>query len=506
MRTAAASPSVLARTVLVLLLIGLLPCATRAGDAGSVSVGSKNFNESYLLGEITAQLLEGAGFEVARRFGLGGTLICYEALIGDEIDVYVEYTGTITQTILASPVRGTREAITAPLAALGLRTLPELGFDNTYALAMDGERAQAEGIERISDLVGRTDLLFAFSHEFIDRDDGWRGLRQVYGFEQTPTGIEHGLAYQAIANDSIDVTDAYSTDGDLQRFGLRVLEDDRGFFPRYAALPLVREDFPDAAARVIAQLDGRIDAARMRRLNAQVVVEQRSFAAVAAEFLAEEGLTGAGGSADAGLRSALIANTAAHLRLTGVALLLAVLVGLPLGILVHRSRRVSRVVLYVAGLLQTIPSIALLALLIPVLGIGWAPAVVALFLYSLLPILRSTVTALLTVDPLLRRVAVGMGLTPVQQIRWLLLPMALPNVLAGIRTAAVISIGTATLAAFVGAGGLGQPIVTGLALNDPGMILEGAVPAAGLALLTELSFEWLERRLIPAHLREDPLR
>ena len=134
-----------------------------------------------------------------------------------------------------------------------------------------------------------------------------------------------------------------------------------------------------------------------------------------------------------------------------------------------------------------------------------APAIVALFLYALLPILRATVTALLTVDPLLVRVAVGMGLKRRQRVRYLLLPLAMPHVLAGVRTAAVISIGTATLAAFIGAGGLGQPIVTGLALNDPNLILQGAVPASLLALTTEFAFELLERRLVPAHLRADPL-
>lgn len=500
---------------LVVACLSLLGAAgaVEASDAtapASVVVGSKNFSESYLLGEISAQLLEGAGIPVERRFGLGGTLICFEALRTGEIDFYVEYTGTITEAILTRPVAPTRAALAAPLAAMNLQVLPELGFDNTYALAMDETLATSAGIATISDLQRRDDLRIALSHEFIDRDDGWRGLREAYGFAVTPIGIEHGLAYQAIAAGRIDVTDAYSTDGDIERYGLRVLIDDRDFFPRYAALPLARKDLSVAAARVLARLQGRIDAQRMRELNAEVVVAQRSFADVAEGFLAEEGLAGTrvarGADDGADLRRALLRNTAVHLQLTGIALLLAVCIGLPLGILVHRSRQASRVVLYAAGLLQTIPSIALLALLIPVLGIGTAPAVVALFVYSLLPILRSTVTALLTVDPLLRRVAVGMGLTPLQQIRWLLLPMALPNVLAGVRTAAVISIGTATLAAFVGAGGLGQPIVTGLALNDPGMILQGALPAAALAVLTELLFELLERRLIPAHLRGDPLR
>jgi osmoprotectant transport system permease protein len=496
----------MSRVSLVLLAVLVLAAGDgRAASTPVVTVGSKNFTESYLLAEITARLLEHSGIRVERRFGLGGTLICLEALVAGEIDVYIEYTGTITETILETPVAPERSALAAPLAEMGLRTLPELGFDNSYALAMDADAARRQGIARISDLVGRDDLEFAFSHEFIEREDGWRGLKEVYGFTRAPPGIEHGLAYQAIAEDRIDVTDAYATDGDLERYGLGVLQDDRGFFPSYAALPLVRTGFPPEAEAALKLLDGRIDAGRMRALNARVVVEGKTFEQVAAAFLEEEGLV-VDPVAGRRLRSDLAGNTLAHLRLTGVALLSAVLVGLPLGILVHRSRRASGVVLYTAGLFQTIPSIALLALLIPVLGIGWAPAVVALFLYSLLPILRNTVTALLTVDPVLRRVAVGMGLGPVQQVRWLLLPMALPGIMAGIRTAAVISIGTATLAAFVGAGGLGQPIVTGLALNDPALILEGAIPAAVLAIVTELLFELLERRLIPAPLRRDSLQ
>ncbi|MDZ7825129.1 MAG: glycine betaine ABC transporter substrate-binding protein [Gammaproteobacteria bacterium] len=488
------------------VLVVLLALAVVDGRAASppvVTVGSKNFTESYLLAEITAQLLEHAGIRVERRFGLGGTLICLEALVAGEIDVYIEYTGTITEAISAfcrPRAVGARRAAGGD----GLRTLPELGFDNSYALAMDADAARERGIERISDLVGSEDLEFAFSHEFIEREDGWRGLKEVYGFTRTPPGIEHGLAYQAIAEDRIDVTDAYATDGDLERYGLAVLQDDRDFFPRYAALPLVRSGFRPEAEAALKLLDGRIDSARMRALNARVVVDRRTFEQVAAAFLEEEGLV-VDPVAASRLRSDLVGNTLAHLRLTGVALLCAVLVGLPLGILVHRSRRASGSVLYTAGLLQTIPSIALLALLIPVLGIGWAPALVALFLYSLLPILRNTVTALLTVDPVLRRVAVGMGLGPVQQIRWLLLPMALPGIMAGIRTAAVISIGTATLAAFVGAGGLAAHRHLHRAPDDPALILEGAIPAAMLAIVTELLFELLSGA-IPVHLRRDPLR
>lgn len=483
----------------LLLAIALLLCLNLPATA-SLSIGSKNFTESYLLAEILAQLLEGEGLSVQRRFGLGGTLICYEALLVGEIDVYVEYTGTITEVILDEPVAPTREALLQPLAALGLVALPELGFDNTYAMVVTAAQATDRDLARISDLADHPDLRLAFSHEFLRRQDGWPGLRSHYDLPQRPIGIEHGLAYQALLRGRVHVTDAYSTDADIERYDLRLLDDDRNFFPRYAALPLAREDLPEAARVLIGELEGRIDAERMRRLNAEVVVGDRSFAAVAADFLAAEGFTPSPVAA-VGWREELAANTLRHLQLTLAALLMAVLIGLPLGVLVHRSRRASRGVLYAAGLLQTIPSIALLALMIPLFGIGVLPAIVALLLYALLPILRATVTALNSVDPALRRVAMGMGLTRVQQVRHLLLPLALPNVLAGIRTAAVISIGTATLAAFVGAGGLGQPIVTGLALNDPGLILQGAVPAALLAMVTELLFEALERWLIPPHLR-----
>jgi osmoprotectant transport system permease protein len=248
----------------------------------------------------------------------------------------------------------------------------------------------------------------------------------------------------------------------------------------------------------------------MRVMNAQVTVDGASFAEVASEFLLAEGLIQES-SADASIspnQKILITlgwNTLTHLKLTMIALLLGCLVGLPLGIFVFRLPVASRVVLYIAGLLQTIPSLALLALMIPIFGLGQLPAIIALFLYSILPILRNTVTALITIDPLLKRIAAAIGLTWWQQLRHVLLPMALPNILAGVKTAAVISIGTATLAAFVGAGGLGEPILTGLALNDTNLILQGAIPAAILAIVTEFLFERLEKALVKPHMLQGQL-
>jgi osmoprotectant transport system permease protein len=474
--------------------------ASGASDSQPVVVASKNFSESYLLAEIVSQLLEADGYEVERRFGLGGTLVCFEALVNEEIDVYIEYTGTVGQAILKQSGSLSISELNKSLAEQNLELLDSLGFNNTYAMAIKQSLAQSLGISTVSELVEHPDLELAFSLEFLNREDGWPGLKSAYGFTGTPTGIEHGLAYQAIDQGEIDVTDAYSTDGDLERYQLTTLRDDRGYFPEYLAAPLTRATLAPAIKDRLNVLAGKLTEDSMRRLNGAVVVNNRTFSDVASSFLLEADLIDVGRDESAAFWQRLMKNTMIHLQLTSVALILGCLFGLIIGVLVYRSPGVSRAVVYLAGLMQTIPSIALLALMIPLFGIGFVPAIIALFLYSILPILRNTITALLTIDPLLKRVADAIGLTEGQQLRYVLLPLALPNILAGIKTAAVISIGTATLAAFIGAGGLGEPIVTGLALNDTNLILQGAIPAALLAILVELLFELLERLLVKPHM------
>lgn len=489
-------------TILLMVLCATLAGAQTQQTGGTLVVGSKNFTEGYLLAEILAQTLTDAGFEVRRQFGFGGTLVAYEALVNGEIDVYPEYTGTIAEVILKGARSTGMDVLNRQLLSRNVEALPPLGFNNTYAIVVRPETADRLGLRTISDLKDHQTLRMAFSHEFRNRRDGWQALAAHYGLTVTEGGIEHSLAYQALIEAKIDVTDAYSTDGELERYDLVVLEDDKAFFPSYLAVPLVRASLPPAAKTALGRLEGSLDERTMRQLNARVVTAKESFRDVAADFLLTLDITS--GSADSARSTRLWAslgrNTVTHLKLTAIALLLACALGVPGAILVYRSKRLSSIVLYLAGLMQTIPSIALLALMIPLMGVGQLPAVVALFLYSLLPILRNTITAFLTIDPLYKRVAEAMGLTRRQQIRHVLFPLALPHVLAGIKTAAVISIGTATLAAFIGAGGLGDPIVTGLALNDAGLILQGAIPAALLAIATELTFELLERKLIPAHL------
>jgi osmoprotectant transport system permease protein len=461
-------------------LISFALCNSEAQKV--IRVGSKHFTEGYILSEMIAQVLESKGFVVERKFNLGGTLVCFEALKNGEIDIYPEYTGTITREILRGDLNELKE--------LGLDVSKPYGFNNTYSLVV------RLGLKTISDLKDHPGLKVGVSYEFLKRQDGWEALAKAYNLPQQPTALEHGLAYQALMEGKIDVTDCYSTDGEIAVNDLVVLEDEMGFFPKYEAVSLYRTDAD--IAKAINPLTGVITEAEMRNMNADAIYGKRSFESIARDFLVSKKLIN--GSNRPG--DDFFEKVTQHLYLTFTALILAIVVALPLGVWLSFKPRLSNFFLYLAGLLQTIPSIALLAIMIPLFGIGSLPAIIALFLYAILPILRNTLTGLRGVDPLLKEVSASLGMSRMQALRFVDLPLASPSIVAGIRVAAVINVGTATLAAFIGAGGLGEYIVTGLALNNTQMILKGAIPAAVLALLIELIFELIERRLTPAHLRK----
>jgi len=202
-----------------------------------------------------------------------------------------------------------------------------------------------------------------------------------------------------------------------------------------------------------------------------------------------------------GLAARLRQHTEEHLSLVLVSLAAAVVISIPLGILAAKRRRLGQIILAVTGTIQTIPSLALLVFMIPVLGIGPRPAIAALFLYSLLPIVRNTYAGLTGIAADVRESAEALGLPSVARLRLIELPLASPTILAGIKTSAVINVGTATLGALIGAGGYGQPILTGIRLANVGLILEGAVPAALMALGAQAAFELLEPALVPRGLR-----
>lgn len=471
------------RVFLVLLLLQVLQA-----NAETVKVGSKRFTESYILGEILARA---AGGE--HRPGLGNTAILYEALRRGGVDVYPEYTGTIAREILKTEENLDIAALNARLAPLGLEASVPLGFSNSYAL---GTRLS---LKTISELAKHPAARIGLSHEFLGRRDGWPGLKQAYGLPQAPRGLDHGLAYEALAAGELDVIDLYSTDAKIERYGITVLEDDRRYFPSYEAVLLYRAEvpkrFPDAFA-AWKRLAGKIDNPMMVRLNARAEIDKVPFTQVAAEFL--------GGGESKGRRSlwsALFAPDfgrllAEHLVLVFASLAAAILIGVPLGMLAARRRLLEQPVLVATGLIQTIPSLALLAFLIPLTGaIGVWPALIALFLYALLPITRNAHAGLVQVPRGLVQSGTALGLTPPQILRHVELPLALPTIMAGIKTSAVINVGTATIAAFIGAGGFGERIAQGLALNDHAVLLAGALPAAALALAIHGLFEAIERSL-----------
>jgi osmoprotectant transport system permease protein len=386
------------------------------------------------------------------------------------------------------------------LEAEGMLLLEPLGFNNAYAIAASTSASNRYGLTKISDLRNAAPLRIAFPHEFMNRQDGWPGLKAHYGFERAADGIEHGLAYDAINSNEVDIIAVYTSDGQIVKSDLVILEDDLGFFPGYLAAFMANREVDAEALQILGILSGRLDDQRMRELNLAVLDPDVSYSDVANGFLRDEGLIAANDTGPSMLDD-LLRNTQRHLKLTIIALAFAIVIGVGVASLVYPHRRLADAFLYFTGLLQTVPSIALLALLIPLVGVGQAPAIIALFLYSLLPIARSTITAMLAIPAGYRQVAAAMAMTRREEMKYVLMPLAMPHVIAGIRTAAVISIGTATLAAFIGAGGLGDPIVTGLALNDTRLILQGAIPAALLAILTEILFGFVERGLVAPHMR-----
>ena len=483
---------------LAVALAGTLAPACPVVAAEQLTVGSKRFTESYILGEIIAKTAAPHA-AITHRQGLGNTAIVFEALKTGAIDLYPEYTGTLAREVLKLPAAATLADMRTALAPMGLGVAVPLGFHNGYALAMRRDEAERRKLVRLSDLKNAPDLKLALSHEFLGRADGWPGLSGRYGLSQKPVGIDHGLSYDALARRSIDATDIYTTDAKIAREGLVILADDQNYFPRYDAVLVYRQDIATrapAAWQAILSLEGRINEAAMIGMNAAAELDGRGFAEIATQFV--------GGKSDGAKRIGLVDKLFGddfwrllrqHVLLTVIAVVLAIAIGVPLGVVAANTPALKQPVLALAGILQTIPSLALLAMLIPLLGnIGTGPALVALVLYALLPIVQNTCTGMAGVPAGLKQAALSLGLDPRQRLHLIELPLAMPVILAGVKTAAVTTVGTATIAAFIGAGGFGERIATGLALNDNATLLAGAIPAALLAMLTQGLFAVLERR------------
>jgi osmoprotectant transport system permease protein len=512
----------------------IVPAAGQAQQATPpVAVASKPFGESYLLAEMFAQVLERNGVAVKRLPGLGSTEIIFQAMRAGDVDVYPEYTGTgliailkdtLPTEALADPRRVFAHVSDAFAVRHGVRWLPPLGFENTFSLAVRPETASKYRLRTLSDLAREgPNLTGGFTPDFLERPDSLPGLMRAYGASIRPGTVRPllpALKYQAIAQGAVDVIDGFSTDGLLERYNLVVLEDDRRFFPPYEAAAVLGSRAAGRADVVSALtlLSGKLSESTVRALNRRLEVDGEDVRHVASAGLDAIGL-GAARSLNAGdlapasgdesfrsylwnRRATLAQLTFRHLWLVMVALLAAVVMAVPLGLLLERARHISGPSLGALGVIQTVPSIALLAFMVPFLGVGIVPALIALWLYALLPIARGTFTGVRDADPAAVEAAEALGMTPRQRLLKVRLPLAVPVIMAGVRTSAVITVGAATLAAFIGAGGLGEPIVTGLALADTRMVLFGAVPAAALAVLVDGMLAMLEKRFRPAHLRD----
>lgn len=285
----------LAAAAAALAVSAALVTAALPGTTPAVVVGSKNFTEQVVLGELLAQTLERRGIPVTRRLNLGGTFICDQAIRAGDIDAYVEYTGTALTAILKEPVQADAEAVLTAMreryAASGLSVLPPLGFNNTFAILVRSADAQTLGLRTIGDLrqvaAGWTP---GFGYEFIERADGYRGLAAAYGlqFAREPRVMDLSLMYRALANGDVDVAAGDATSALIEALDLTQLQDDRGYFPPYHAVPVVRSAVLLRSPEIRAAfqgLAGRISEGDMRAMNYAVDVERRDVAAVVREFL-----------------------------------------------------------------------------------------------------------------------------------------------------------------------------------------------------------------------------
>ncbi len=387
---------------------------------------------------------------------------------------------------------------------MGLGAAILLGFNNTYAFAMRRELMHELHIHSMSDLKRYPHLKIGFSPEFLKRGDGWEEIKRAYHLPQEDViGINHSLSYEALRSKQIDVTDIYSTDPKIEKYHFQILEDDLHFFPNYEAVLLYRLDVPQKFPQIwtaLQTLSGRISNEEMLMMNARAELDGENFEKIARNFLSHATESHETSFLQYVWDLGLWRMIKQHLFLVFASLIPAILVGIPLGILANISSR--HIILNSVGVIQTIPSLALFAFLIPLLQkIGTIPALIALFFYALYPIVRNTYTGLSDIPNPLRESAVVLGLPLLPRLVLVEIPLAARTILAGIKTAAVLNVGMATIAALIGAGGLGELIVTGLALNNMKILLLGAIPASLLAILVQLGFDLLDRWLVPKGLR-----
>ena len=489
----------------------------------AIFIGSKIFTENVLLAEMLALLLEERhGLKVIRKFNMGGTQLVFSALRRGDIDIYPEYTGTGWVMILkksrsAEPKKTYHAVKKEFLKRFNLIWSLPLGFENTYALAVHKKDPRFKSVNQISQLKGQAPLFrLALSHEFAERKDGFKNFIKKYKLNFLKNNIltmNAGLMFSALDNKKTDIIIADSTDGRIKAFNLKTLKDDKKFFPSYQAAYLTRSEALSQSPEIkqaFQSLEGSISEKEMIRLNSQVDQLKKGVSKTARGFLIKKSLLKGKAQAEGeqsllayymGRKKYLFKILMEHLILVFSSLFFALLFSVPAGLWAARQPSAGKAVFALVNTLQTVPSLALLGLFVPLLGIGFLPAICALFLYSLLPIIRNTFEGLKNVDRHFIEVSSGMGLSQWQILKYVQIPLALPVMLAGVRTSAVTLVGTAALAAFIGAGGLGDPIFRGISILDSRLIFLGAVPACLLAVALDQLLALLESLMISKGLK-----
>ena len=476
------------------ILISVFSSFAGTSYGKGISIGSKADTETQVLAEIVKYQLNKNGFEIEHKANLGGTMIPWRALLNGSVQIIPEYLGTIKEQLLQMKGPHSKREIHEALNNLGIEMTEGLGFQNGYGLAVTAQTAKKFSLKKISDLKQEgLDLHFAITHEFIKRQEGWQTLKYFYGLPNYPIrGFDHQLGYQALINEKAQVKDVYTTDAMIRRKNLVILEDDKDFFPDYSAVFLYRKSLPKKVIKYLHSLDGTIEVEQIRQLNN--IAEDTKNPETAAKFFWGESCESEESFSKQTIHLAHLFSE--HLVLVIVSLIFAVTLGFPLGLLGSRGGHTMTIILAIGGVLQSIPSLALLALLIPIFGISKWTAIFALLVNSIFPIVRSTAVGLSSIPNQFKTVANALGLSKRALLYKIYIPIALPNILTGIKTSTIWIISTATLAALIGAGGLGELIVSGITLNNYDSILLGAIPVSLLAIITELGFRYLDKKLI----------
>ncbi|MBC7741805.1 MAG: ABC transporter permease subunit, partial [Bdellovibrionaceae bacterium] len=405
-------------------IFGLTSLGLNVHAQTEIKVGSKKFTESVVLGELARQSLVNKGLAAKHIAELGGTRILWNALVAGNIDVYPEYSSTIEEELLKQKFSSFKDLRTE-LEKNGIGITEPLGFNNTYAIGMKKDRAANLGIARISDLARHPELKLGLSEEFLQRKDGWPALKEKYNLPQDKLrGIDHDVAYRALETNDIEVIDLYSTDAEIQYYNLLVLTDDLNYFPKYEAVYLYRLATAKRESNFLEALQlfsGKVSEPLMIEMNNQAKIKKMPTEQVAAVFLKEKFAINSNEKKSS--RAERIAlRTQEHLKLVIVSLFFAILMGVPLGILAAKKRGAGKIILGLTGAIQTIPSLALLVVLIKPLnmlgltGIGDTPALIALFLYSLVPIVRGAHVGFQQIPLALRETSEVIGLSRQSQL------------------------------------------------------------------------------------------